>query len=139
VLFGLQNDREWEQFATIVLERADLAGDPRCKGNAGRAANKPFLHAIITPALKALTSEEVLRRLEAAGIGNARVNTLSDVWGHPQLAARERWVEVASEKGGIPNIRPISGKGWQPRMEPVPALGEHTDAVLAEFGIAPAR
>ncbi len=52
VLFGLQNDREWEQFATIVLERADLAGDPRCKGNAGRAANKPFLHAIIAPALK---------------------------------------------------------------------------------------
>ncbi len=139
VLFGLQNDREWEQFATIVLERADLAGDPRCKGNAGRAANKPFLHAIIAPALKALTSEEALRRLEAAGIGNARVNTLSDVWGHPQLAARERWVEVASEKGGIPNIRPISGKGWQPRMEPVPALGEHTDAVLAEFGITPAR
>ncbi len=67
------------------------------------------------------------------------MNTLSDVWGHPQLAARERWVEVASEKGGIPNIRPISGKGWQPRMEPVPALGQHTDAVLAEFGITPPK
>lgn len=135
VLFGLQNDREWEQFVTIVLERPDLAKDSRCKGNAGRAANRPFLDGIISPGLKRFSSEEVLRRLEAAGIGNARVNTLADVWGHPQLAARERWVDVASEKGAIPNIRPISGKGWQPRMEPIPALGQHTDAVLTEFGI----
>jgi len=120
-----------------VLERPDLAGDARCKGNAGRAANKPFLEGIINPVLKGLTSEVVLRRLEAAGIGNARVNTLADVWGHPQLQSRARWVEVASEKGAIPNIRPISGQGWEPRMEPIPALGEHTDAVLNEFGLSP--
>ncbi|MGL4635374.1 MAG: CaiB/BaiF CoA transferase family protein [Beijerinckiaceae bacterium] len=139
VLFGLQNDREWEQFAAIVLERADLAADPRFKGNAGRAAHKKELDAVIQPTLRLLSSAEALRRLEAAGIGNARVNTLTDVWAHPQLAARGRWEDVATEKGEMPNLRPISGAGWSPRMDPVPALGEHTNAVLEEFGLTQSK
>lgn len=134
VLFGLQNDREWQSFARIVLERADLAEDKRFFGNAGRAQHRDFLQSVLVPALQALSSAEAIRRLEAAGIGTARVNDLAAVWAHPQLEARQRFVPVETPSGQVPSFVPLSGSTWQPRMDAVPALGEHTQAVLKEFG-----
>ena len=134
VLFGLQNDREWAAFARIVLARPDLAADPRLAGNDGRAAHRDELQSAIDAVLSRLTTAEAIGRLEQAGIGMARVNDMACLWGHPQLAARDRWTTVETPKGPLPALKPIGG-GWEPRMDPVPALGEHTAAILAELGL----
>jgi itaconate CoA-transferase len=136
VFFGLQNDREWAAFCEIVLEKPDLAGDARFKGNAGRASHRDTLEPILTRTLSSLSTDEAIARLERAGIGTARVNDMAGLWDHPQLAARDRWRSVGSPAGSLPALKPISGEGWQPRLDAVPALGEHTDAILAEFGLS---
>ncbi|RST85092.1 CoA transferase [Aquibium carbonis] len=134
VLFGLQNDREWASFATIVLDRPDLATDGRFMGNDGRAAHRAELQAAIDAVLSRLTAAEAIERLERAGIGMARVNDMAGLWNHPQLAARGRWTSVETPTGPLPALRPIGG-GWEPRMDAVPALGQHSAAILAELGI----
>jgi len=134
ILFGLQNDREWASFAAAVLERVDLAEDPRFKGNAGRAGHRDLLEPIIAGTLGALTTAEALYRLDRAGIATARVNDMAALWAHPQLAARNRWRRFDSPAGPFPGLLPIGGEGWEPRFDRVPALGEHTDAILTELG-----
>jgi itaconate CoA-transferase len=137
VLFGLQNDREWAAFAAGVLERSDLAIDPRFEGNAGRAAHRAVLDPIIREVFASLSTNEALSRLETAGIGTARVNDMHDLWDHPQLAARDRWREFDTPAGPVRGLRPVTGDDWDPRLDPVPSLGEHTRAILSEFGCAP--
>jgi itaconate CoA-transferase len=134
VFFGLQNDREWVAFAETVLERPDLAADPRFKGNAGRAGYRDVLEPVISGVLSALATEEAIARLERAGIATARVSDMAALWEHPQLKARNRWAEFGSPVGPLPGLKPVSGDAWQPRFGPVPALGQHTEAILAEFG-----
>jgi len=134
ILFGLQNDREWAAFAVHVLDRSDLADDPRFKGNAGRAGHRDLLEPIITGALAALPTEAAMQRLDDAGIATARINDMAALWAHPQLAARGRWREVATPSGPLPGLVPVSGESWEPRFDPVPALGEQTAAILAELG-----
>lgn len=136
VLFGLQNDREWAAFCDTVLERPDLAADPRFRGNAGRAGHRDLLEPVITGVLSSLPTDEAEARLGRAGIGMARINDMAALAAHPQLAARNRWGSVGSPAGPLPALKPVSGGGWQPRLDAVPALGEHTDAILAEFGVA---
>jgi len=139
VLFGLQNEREWVGFCETVLLQPALATDPRFAGNARRMAESDKLRQIIVQAFAPLTAPQVLQRLEAAQIANARVNTMHDVWTHPQLQARGRWREVGSPAGPLPALLPPGSRGTGvddgPRMDPVPALGEHTDALLAELGL----
>jgi itaconate CoA-transferase len=137
VLFGLQNDREWIAFAEGVLERPDLATDPRFEGNAARADHRPVLDPIIRAVFASLFTNEALRRLETAGIGTARVNDMHDLWDHEQLAARDRWREFDTPAGPVRGLRPVAGDDWEPRFDPVPSLGEHTRAILSEFGCAP--
>ncbi len=136
VFFGLQNDREWASFAGQVLMREDLAADPRFKGNSGRAGHRDFLEPVIAGILGFLATDEAIARLEQAGIGTARVNDMAALWDHPQLAARDRWREVDSPAGALPALKPISGNAWEPRIDPVPALGGHTASILAEFGLS---
>jgi itaconate CoA-transferase len=136
VFFGLQNDREWAAFAETVLERPDLAVDARFKGNAGRANYRDTLEPFITGVISALATEDAIARLERAGIATARVNDMAALWDHPQLKARDRWREFGSPAGPLPGLKPVSGESWQPRFDPVPALGEHTNAILAEFGLS---
>ena len=83
-----------------------------------------------------LATEEAIARLEQAGIATARVSDMAALWEHPQLKARDRWREFGSPAGPLPGLKPVSGDGWQPRFDPVPALGEHTEAILAEFNVA---
>lgn len=137
VFFGLQNDREWVAFAEIVLQRNDLATDPRFKGNAGRAGHRGELEPIVSRVLSDLSTEEAMRRLELADIATARVNDMAALWAHPQFAARRRWREFGSPAGPLPGLLPASGAGWEPRFDPVPALGEHNEAIFAELGVAP--
>jgi itaconate CoA-transferase len=134
VMLGLQNEREWVNFCQIVLQRPELATDPRFAGNASRVAERDALRQLIVDAFAALTAPQVLDRLDAAKIANARVNTMHDVWEHPQLAARGRWREVGTSAGPVPALLPPGSWDVEPRMDPVPALGEHTEPVLAELG-----
>ncbi|MEJ8835326.1 CaiB/BaiF CoA transferase family protein [Ramlibacter sp. AN1133] len=134
VMLGLQNEREWVAFCEKVLRQPALATDPRFTANYKRVAEREALRAIIVAAFASLSVAQVLERLEAAQIANAQVNTMRDVWGHPQLKARGRWTEVGSPQGPLPAMLPPGSWDVAPRMDPVPALGEHTDAILAELG-----
>jgi itaconate CoA-transferase len=135
VMLGLQNEREWVNFCAKVLMQPALASDPRFTSNAKRVAEREALSAIIAETFAPLTAQQVVERLEAAQIANARVNTMHEVWAHPQLKARGRWREVGSPAGMLPALLPPGSWDEEPRMDPVPALGEHTDAILAELGL----
>ena len=135
VMLGLQNEREWVAFCERVLERPELATDARFASNSRRVAARDELRAIIVDAFAQLTAEQLVANLDAAQIANARVNDMHDVWGHPQLEARRRWVSVDTPAGPIPALLP-PGKtdAFTPRMDPVPGLGEHTNTIVAELG-----
>ena len=134
VMFAIQNDREWRRFCEVVLGQEPLADDPRFGRNSERLTNRVELEKLIEAAFAALTVDAVIDRLERAGIANAAVNDIAAVAAHPQLAARGRWTELDSFVGMIPALLPPHNLGAAPpRMGRVPALGEHTAAVLAEF------
>ena len=135
VMLGLQNEREWHMFCAKVLKQPGLATDERFNANAKRVAAKAELRALITEAFASLNLDEVVARLENAQIANASVNTMSDVWAHPQLKARDRWVPVETPAGPVPALRPPGmPASFDARMDAVPALGQHADAILAELG-----
>jgi len=139
VIFGLQNDREWATFARDVLRRPELADDPRFAANKSRVANRPELTALIEAQFTTMSSQDVIAALDRAGIANGRLNEPMDVWNHPQLAARDRWREVNTPGGPIRALLPPFTFGdFEAVMGDVPALGEHTDAVLRELGYADA-
>ncbi|RPK79024.1 MULTISPECIES: CaiB/BaiF CoA-transferase family protein [Streptomyces] len=137
VLLSVQNDREWRRLAEQVLGRPELAQDPDFATNAARTANRERTDAVVGRALAGLTGREALAGLEAAGIACARLNTVADVAAHPQLAARDRWREVESPVGPLRALLPpITLPGSEEaRMGAVPALGEHTDALLRALGM----
>jgi crotonobetainyl-CoA:carnitine CoA-transferase CaiB-like acyl-CoA transferase len=135
VMLGLQNEREWKIFCDKVLLQGALANDERFSTNAKRSAERASLTAMIVEAFSKLTASQVAERLEQAGIANAQVNTMPEVWNHPQLQARNRWQQVDTSAGPIPALLPPGS--WQhggPRMDAVPALGEHTLAILEGLG-----
>jgi itaconate CoA-transferase len=135
VMLGLQNEREWLPFCAQVLQRPALAGDPRFASNAQRNANRASLRALIVENFAALTAAQVIERLDAAQIANARLNTMAEVWRHPQLAARGRRTEVGSPAGPLPTLKPPGlPDDAEARMDPIPALGEHSESILAELG-----
>ena len=138
VMLGLQNEREWAAFCATVLQQPELASDARFQSNALRVANRPALQAIIGQVFQGLSAEQVLARLDEAQIANARVNQMHDVWAHPQLAARERWTTVDSSAGPLPALQPPgSHSDFEPRMDKIPALGEHSASILGALGYAP--
>ena len=135
VMVGLQNEREWIAFCEKVLERPQLATEPRFSSNSRRAAARAELRAIITDAFSKLTAEGVIERLDSAQIANGRMNDMQAVWDHRQLKARNRWVDIDTPAGKIPALLPPAVPDqYMPRMDPVPALGEHTRAILGELG-----
>ena len=139
VFLGLQNDREWAVLCERVLARPDLISDERFRTNPDRVAHDAELTCIIETALAALTPDEVAARLDEAGIANARLRTPAEFADHPQLAARNRWREVGTPGGPVRALLPpVTVPGRQAAMGAVPALGQHTAAVLAELRDGPA-
>ncbi|MFI1396532.1 CaiB/BaiF CoA transferase family protein [Streptomyces sp. NPDC020681] len=137
VLLSVQNDREWQRLAEQVLVRPELGKDPAFATNTARTANREGTDAVVAEALARLSTEEAVGRLDAAGIACARLNSVTDVARHPQLAARNRWREVDSPVGPLRALLPpitLPG-GAEPRMGAIPALGEHTDALLRALGM----
>ena len=135
VYLGIQNNPEWVGFCERVLERPELARDPRFATGAARVEHRQALHAIVDGVFGRLTAAEIVARLDAAGIANARLNTVEEFAAHPQLAARDRWREIGSPAGPLTALLPPPIiDGLEPAMGAVPALGQHTDAILGELG-----
>lgn len=136
VMLGLQNEREWAKLCSDVLEDAQLASDPRFNSNMLRVENREELREIIYKVFSRLTAQELLTRLEGAGIANAKLNDMQGVWEHPQLKARGRWTEIETPEGRVPALIPPGfGAVEDARMDAVPALGEHNGKILAELGL----
>ena len=138
VVLGTTNDREWQRFARDLLGRPDLAEDERFRTNPGRVEHRVSLDEQVAAWCAERDLARIQRDADAAGIGNSRYNTPSDVVAHPHLVARDRWRPLDTPGGLIQALLPppvISG--YEPPMHAVPALGQHTDAILAELGLGP--
>ncbi len=132
VMLGLQNEREWQIFCRDVLLQPTLATDARFDTNARRTAAREPLRSLIEQVFAPLSAEQVVARLDAAGIANARVNSLADVWAHPQLAARQRWTTVDTAAGTVPALLPPGCT--TARMDAVPSVGQHNTSILTGLG-----
>ena len=138
VYLGIQNAREWTRFCSDVLRRGDLADDERFTTNTLRVQHRPELHAAIESAFAALTTNDVIQRLESSRIAWSRMNSVGGFLEHPQLAGRDCWREIGSPAGPLrATIPPVRMDGVEPAMGDVPALGQHTDLILDELGIGP--
>jgi crotonobetainyl-CoA:carnitine CoA-transferase CaiB-like acyl-CoA transferase len=135
VFLSIQNEREFARFCDKVLGKAALAADPRFSTSPARMQHREAMHAEIEKVFAGLTAAQVVARLEAAEIANARLNTMQEFWEHPQLAARGRWASVDSSAGELKALKPpFNLSDFEPRMDAVPALGAHSRTILAELG-----
>ena len=135
VMLGIQNEREWAKFCAGVLGMPGLATDDKYNNNTKRTSRRAEVVALIEEVFSRMKAEEVVARLDAADIANARINTPQEVWDHPQLKARDRWREVGSPAGPLPVLLPpVTMPEFEARLDPIPAIGEHTDRVLADIG-----
>ncbi len=138
IFLGIQNEREWEKFCQVVLERPAMANDPRFDTNSKRVENGEDLDEAIKGAFKNLSTDEAISRLEEAGIANARMRTVQEFVDHPQLEARDRWREVGSPVGPLRTLLPpVTTHDYEAAMRPIPAVGEHTTTILEELGLQP--
>ena len=135
VMLGLQNEREWKAFCDVVLQNPALATDPRFDSNARRNESRETLKALILATFAPLSTAELVARLDQAQIASARMNSMAEVWAHPQLKARQRWQTVGSPAGDIPALLPPGrNNSFDYRMDAVPDVGQHTEAILREMG-----
>ncbi len=135
VMLGLQNEREWAVFCDKVLEKPELKSDPRFSTGPRRSTARRELYAIIVESFSRFTAAQVVKRLDDAQIGNSAMNNMRQVWEHAQLEARKRWAEVDTPNGKILAMRPPGvPESFNARMDPIPAVGEHTTAILGEIG-----
>ncbi|WP_224964973.1 CaiB/BaiF CoA transferase family protein [Acinetobacter guillouiae] len=134
VMLGIQNEREWQAFCEIVLEYAEIAVQAEFINNTLRVKNRESLRNIIIDKFSHLTRDEVLVRLDRAKIANASVNEMQDVWDHPQLKARQRWMEVDTPIGKVPTLKPVGLNNEQDFViKAVPDLGENSKDILSEL------
>ena len=135
VYLGVQNDREWWRFCSGVVQLPALATDPRYETNPLRVQHRGTLEMTIGEVFARSASSEIIARLGAAEIAYARLNTVEEFAAHPQLAARARWREIDSPIGPLRALAPpVIMDDLEPAMGAVPAVGQHTDAILAELG-----
>jgi crotonobetainyl-CoA:carnitine CoA-transferase CaiB-like acyl-CoA transferase len=136
-MLGLQNEREWVQFCETVLENPALARDERFDRNFKRNEKRAELLEIINACFSKLTSEQLIARLDQAQIANAHLNDMKGLWKHEQLKARDRFTQVGTPNGPIAALLPPGlNDSYDYRMDPIPAVGEHTDYILKELGLA---
>ncbi|TDZ58257.1 Succinate--hydroxymethylglutarate CoA-transferase [Colletotrichum trifolii] len=136
VMFGVQNEREWANLCRNVLEDEALVQDPRFQNNTLRTNNRDELKQIICDVFSSFSAEQVLQKLDRASIANAKVNDMQGVWDHPQLKARGRWTDVETSSGRVPALIPPGFASVEnSRMDKIPDVGEHNDAIFKELGV----
>jgi itaconate CoA-transferase len=136
LVIGTTNDGEWDRLARQVMGRDDLAEEPRYATNPQRCQLRDELDGHIQAWAGTVTLADASEAAEAAGIGWARLNGPTDILTHPQLAERARWVDTPGPGGSYLSLRPAADSpSWDWRPRPLPALGEHTEAILRELGI----
>lgn len=136
VILGVQNEREWVRFCEQVLGRPELATDCRFDSVSGRSENVKALNDLILQAFAQLDVGRVEQRLDQAQIAHARMNSMADVWAHPQLKARARWTDVDTPVGLMPALKPPAvSSAFEPRMGAIAGVGEHNESILRELGL----
>ncbi|RMY84578.1 hypothetical protein D0862_11383 [Hortaea werneckii] len=136
VMLGMQNEREWGIFCKDILGMPMLVEDERFANTSLRSKNRKELRQIIEEVFSSMEADVVLEKLQNAGIANAKLNDMAGLWAHPQLKARDRWVQVQSPNGLIPALKPAgAAETSDVRMDPIPAVGEHNEAIFREFDI----
>jgi itaconate CoA-transferase len=136
ILIGIQNDRGWRTLVGEVFAAPEYADDPRFATNVERVRNRAECDALVAGFTRAWSTEELDGRLAKAGIPAAQINGTAELIEHPQLAERDRWRTVGTEAGDIRAVLPpMTFRDVQLPMGPVPALGEHTAAILAELDV----
>ena len=129
-LLSIQNQREWASLCSDVLQRPDLIDHPLYHDNPARSDNRSQLDEIIRPIFAVLSFSECERRMREAGIAFGRLSAVSDLAQHPALKRRTmRLPDGQNLTAPLPAGRTQSGS-----VPDVPALGQHTQAVIAEFG-----
>lgn len=137
VMLGLQNEREWKVFCEAVLDLPHLVGDPLYDANTKRSQNRKLLRDQIVEVFKHLSTDQVIAKLDAAQIANAKMNDMKGLWSHPQLNARNRWCDIQTPQGTVPALRPPGrNSAYDYRMDPVPSVGEHSECILKEIGFS---
>ncbi len=136
VVLAVQNEREWQRLCIEVLERPELATDPRFKSNELRLANRMALETLIEDILSQLTVEDAELRLEAASLAYSRMNDVAEVLRHPQVLQRDRLLDVALPGGAEAQVlrAPFNIEGAEEPASAIPEVGQHTDAILGELG-----
>jgi formyl-CoA transferase len=138
VLIGVQNQREWDSFCAVFLEDRGIAADERFASNSARVSNRRALDELIGRRCKALDSASARKLLDLAQVANAQLNSVAGYLDHPVLSGRDRWREVETPAGAVRALLPpATFRQVEPRMAPVPALGQHTAAILRQLGYQP--
>lgn len=135
LIVAVQNEREWAAFCGRVLGRPDLTHDPRFATNSARVAHRAELEAVIDARLGVLATDAAERLLTEASIAHARLRPVGELDRHPAFGP-DRWRPVTTPGGSfdalVPPLHSLVEGG--PRMDPVPAVGEHTTSILTELG-----
>jgi len=134
VFMGIQNEREWARFCGDVLRQPELAEHPDYASNSLRTQNVAALRERIEEVFGELSVAEVLERLDTAAIANAELRSTLSIGSHPQLAARDRWIDIDTPKGQVRVLKPpVTSREQATRADAVPAIGEHTESIKAEL------
>jgi itaconate CoA-transferase len=130
VLISIQSEREWKVFCAEVLNAPELAADPRFCTNVIRVRNRAETDAAVGRILARLDGARLIARLSAADVAFAELNDMAALSKHPHLSR----IEVATQAGPVHLPAPGAVFLGTPRdYGPVPAIGEHSQAVLAEL------
>jgi itaconate CoA-transferase len=137
IFIAVQNEREWRRLCRDVLDQPTLAAAEQFAGNEKRVRHRRELEAAINAAVRGLSAEEFTARLDRAEIASARQNSVADLVNHPLLSRAGRWASVTTPGGVIDMLRPPAQIGPAAERSDVPAVGQHTEQILAEIGILP--
>ncbi|MCC7370215.1 MAG: CoA transferase [Chloroflexi bacterium] len=140
VNLAVQNEGQWRRLCEGVLGRPELLEDARFLSNESRLKNRAVLEPLIEEILGQWDRPTVEARLERSDVPFGNLNEVDGLVEHPQLAARERWLDIETPAGPIRALaHPLNLSEMPQRADPVPALGQHTDEIAAELGYSAAE